>query len=160
MHKNPKLHLLTLKNHDIQDQLLLEEALLRKTDKNWCILNHGSPPRIVMGISGKPHDLINMSKIVEDPIPLIKRYSFVCQELMKFWDLGLFPKKDVKRFFSAHQPYIANPPSSASISRRRLYLAILSLRQAEPVLICPPPMATAKSAMKVSSVSPLRWEMT
>lgn len=75
MHKNPKLHLLTLKNHDIQDQLLLEEALLRTTDKNWCILNHGSPPRIVMGISGKPHDLINMSKIAEDPIPLIKRYS-------------------------------------------------------------------------------------
>ena len=75
MHKNPKIHLLTLKNHDIQEQLLLEEALLRTTDKNWCILNHGSPPRIVMGISGKPHDLINMNKIAEEPIPLIKRYS-------------------------------------------------------------------------------------
>jgi len=45
-------------------------------------------------------------------------------------------------------------PSSASISSRRLYLAVLSLRQRDPVLICPPPMATAKSARKVSSVSP------
>ncbi len=32
--------------------------------------------------------------------------------------------------------------------------------RAEPVLICPAPVATAKSAMKVSSVSPERWEMT
>jgi len=44
--------------------------------------------------------------------------------------------------------------------RVNLYLAIRSLRQAEPVLIRPPPIATAKSAMKVSSVSPLRWEIT
>lgn len=51
-------------------------------------------------------------------------------------------------------------PSSASISRRRLYLAMRSLRQAEPVLIWPPPMATAKSARKVSSVSPDRCETT
>lgn len=51
-------------------------------------------------------------------------------------------------------------PNSASISNRRLYLAIRSLRQADPVLIWPPPMATAKSAIKMSSVSPERWEMT
>lgn len=53
-------------------------------------------------------------------------------------------------------PNTAVEPSSASISSNRLYLAMRSLRQAEPVLIWPPPMATAKSAMKVSSVSPLR----
>ena len=57
-------------------------------------------------------------------------------------------------------PKIAALPNSASISKRRLYLAIRSLRQAEPVLICPPPIATAKSARKASSVSPDRWETT
>lgn len=51
-------------------------------------------------------------------------------------------------------------PSSAAISSRRLYFAMRSLRQAEPVLIWPPPIATAKSAMNVSSVSPERCEIT
>ena len=35
-----------------------------------------------------------------------------------------------------------------------------SLRLADPVLICPPPIATIKSARNVSSVSPDRWETT
>ncbi|WP_420421576.1 lipoyl protein ligase domain-containing protein [Simkania sp.] len=69
------LHLLRLQNHDIHEQLLLEEALLRTTDQNWCVLNHGSPPRIVMGISGKPQKLIDSNKMTSAPIPLIKRYS-------------------------------------------------------------------------------------
>ena len=50
----------------------------------------------------------------------------------------------------------AEAPSSCSIARSRLYLAIRSLRQSEPVLIWPPPIPTEKSAMKASSVSPER----
>ena len=41
-----------------------------------------------------------------------------------------------------------------------LYFATRSVRLAEPVLICPAPVATARSAMVVSSVSPERCEMT
>ena len=44
--------------------------------------------------------------------------------------------------------------SLSSIRKSRLYLAVLSERQTDPVLICPPPIATDKSEMKVSSVSP------
>ena len=40
-----------------------------------------------------------------------------------------------------------------------LYLAMRSVRLAEPVLIWPALVATAMSAMVVSSVSPLRWLM-
>jgi len=69
------LHLITLTDHDIHEQLLLEEALLRTTEKNWCILNHGSPPRIVMGISGKPEHLVDLDKVASSPVPIIKRYS-------------------------------------------------------------------------------------
>ena len=47
--------------------------------------------------------------------------------------------------------------SMASMRRRRLYLAVRSLRQGAPVLIWPQAVATARSAMVVSSVSPLRW---
>ena len=51
-------------------------------------------------------------------------------------------------------------PSSSSIRSSWLYFAMRSVREAEPVLICPAPVATARSAIKVSSVSPLRCEMT
>src|SRR2546422_6234149 len=41
-----------------------------------------------------------------------------------------------------------------------LYFATRSVREALPVLICPTPVATARSAMNVSSVSPERCEIT
>src|SRR6266540_1976731 len=44
--------------------------------------------------------------------------------------------------------------------RSWLYLATRSPRHGAPVLICPAPVATAKSAMKSSQVSPERWLMT
>ena len=70
-----KLNLLLLNNTPIFEQLQIEEALLRLNDENWCIVNQGSPPSIVMGISGKPKELVNFEKIEQFPIPLIKRYS-------------------------------------------------------------------------------------
>ena len=42
----------------------------------------------------------------------------------------------------------------------RLYLATRSDRAGAPVLIWPQPVATARSAMVVSSVSPERCDMT
>ena len=42
--------------------------------------------------------------------------------------------------------------------RSWLYFAIRSVRLAEPVLICPAPVATAKSAINESYVSPERCE--
>src|SRR6202035_5403989 len=54
----------------------------------------------------------------------------------------------------------ARAPSSSAMRSRRLYLAVRSPRLIEPVLICPAPVATARSAMVVSSVSPERWETT
>ena len=53
----------------------------------------------------------------------------------------------------------ADWPSSSSMRRSWLYLAMRSVRLAEPVLIWPAPVPTARSAMKVSSVSPERWLM-
>jgi lipoate---protein ligase len=68
-------HLLRLENVPIFQQLKLEEALLRADTRNWCILNHGSPPSIVMGISGKPAELINTPAWEKNPVPIIKRFS-------------------------------------------------------------------------------------
>src|SRR6185437_3740453 len=55
--------------------------------------------------------------------------------------------------------YLAAAPSSSSMRSSWLYLHTRSVRLAEPVLICPAAVPTARSAMVESSVSPERWEM-
>lgn len=69
------MHILHLKNFPIFEQLKLEEALLRLDTRNFCIINEGSPPAIVMGISGKAEELIDKDKLSRTPIPVIKRFS-------------------------------------------------------------------------------------
>jgi lipoate-protein ligase A len=66
---------LHLKQLPIFDQLKLEEALLRNDRRNWCIVNQGTPVSIVMGISGKKEELIDLPRARADSIPLIKRFS-------------------------------------------------------------------------------------
>lgn len=67
--------LLHLKFYPIYEQLLLEERLLRADTGNWCIINEGSSPAIVMGISGKKYELINCKAALQNSMPLIKRFS-------------------------------------------------------------------------------------
>jgi lipoate---protein ligase len=67
--------LLILNNVPIFEQLRLEEALLRANGDNWCLLNTGSPPAIVMGISGKPEKLLDLKTVAQNKIPVIRRFS-------------------------------------------------------------------------------------
>jgi len=69
------LQFITLKNTPILEQLQLEEALLRTEEGSFCIINQGSPSAIVMGISGRPEQLIDLDKVKANPIPLIRRFS-------------------------------------------------------------------------------------
>jgi len=102
-------HILRLKSYPIYQQLLLEEKLLRCDSGNWCIINEGSTPAIVMGISGKKEELINCEKAAESGIPLIKRFSgggtvfvdedtlfvtFICQKQLH--DFPAYPEAIMK----------------------------------------------------------------
>lgn len=69
------MRLVETKLFPIFEQLQLEEALLRTTDQNWCLINEGSPPAIVMGISQNPALVINQEAHQKLPIPIIRRYS-------------------------------------------------------------------------------------
>ncbi|MBU6446455.1 MAG: lipoate--protein ligase family protein [Verrucomicrobia bacterium] len=71
----PEIHLIHLENVPIFEQLQLEEALLRGSEENFCIINQGSPRAIVMGISGQPEQLINIEKVKQAHIPVIRRFS-------------------------------------------------------------------------------------
>ena len=71
-----KLHIIELpKETPILEQLQLEEALLRSDHRSICIINYGSPRAIVMGISGQPELLLNLSKVEREHLPVIKRFS-------------------------------------------------------------------------------------
>lgn len=65
------LHLVNLSNFPIFSQLEIEEALLRTSNLNVCIINKGSPPSIVLGISNKYEDYI----MPNSPLPVIQRFS-------------------------------------------------------------------------------------
>ena len=67
--------LLHLSGLPIFEQLQLEEALLRADEGNWCLINSGVPPAIVMGISAKPEELLDLPRVQQDNIPVIKRFS-------------------------------------------------------------------------------------
>lgn len=69
------LNLVQLDSIPILQQLRWEEALLRTNGENWCLINYGSPPAIVMGISGKVETLIDQEHYRKKPIPLIRRFS-------------------------------------------------------------------------------------
>lgn len=70
-----KISLLILKNTPIYHQLEIEEALLRADKNNWCIINIGSPKAIVLGISGKEEELVDLKKAKKNNLLLIKRFS-------------------------------------------------------------------------------------
>ncbi|XP_052189025.1 uncharacterized protein LOC127799232 isoform X3 [Diospyros lotus] len=60
----------------ILKQLHLEEQLLRTSSDNWCLINDGTDaPTIVMGLSGKPFELLELGSVLQDQIPVIRRFS-------------------------------------------------------------------------------------
>jgi lipoate-protein ligase A len=61
-------------NLPIYEQLLLEEHLLRHESENYIVVNTGSSPAIVLGISGKAPELVHLDKL-PSYIPLIRRFS-------------------------------------------------------------------------------------
>lgn len=73
--KLPTVRYVQLDSWPILEQLRLEEALLRADEQNWCIVNKGASPAIVMGISGVPSRNIDLHMLKNKPVPVIKRFS-------------------------------------------------------------------------------------
>ncbi|CAL1392155.1 unnamed protein product [Linum trigynum] len=72
----PLMNLVRFKGMPILDQLKLEEKLLRTTSDNWCIVNDGAnAPTIVMGVSGKSAELLELESVIGDNVPVIKRFT-------------------------------------------------------------------------------------
>ena len=71
-----KINLIQLKGCPIFKQLQLEEALLRENQENYCLVNAGSSQEaIVMGISSKVEDHLDLERVKKSRVPVIKRFS-------------------------------------------------------------------------------------
>ncbi|AZU10285.1 lipoate--protein ligase family protein [Chlamydia psittaci] len=66
---------LNLSGKTIFEQLQIEEALLRNSKENFCIINFNTPEAVVLGISRQPSEDLYISELRSDNIPIIKRYS-------------------------------------------------------------------------------------
>ncbi|XP_021745721.1 putative lipoate-protein ligase A [Chenopodium quinoa] len=72
----PLMNLVRMNGVPIIQQLHLEEKLLRTSPENWCIINDGTPdPTVVMGISGKAAELLDVNSVLRDKISVIKRFT-------------------------------------------------------------------------------------
>ncbi|KAL6596253.1 hypothetical protein ACP70R_047617 [Stipagrostis hirtigluma subsp. patula] len=72
----PLMRLITMRGEPILRQLHLEERLLRRTADNWCVINHGTaPPTIVMGLSGRVSELVEIQPVLRDQVPVLRRFS-------------------------------------------------------------------------------------
>ena len=71
----PVLHVLRLEL-PVVPMLRLEEALLRRSTRNFLLLTRGQPgAAIVLGISGKPRALCDVDRAAKDGVPMVKRFS-------------------------------------------------------------------------------------
>lgn len=71
------VRILNLKSFSIFQSLLLEEAILRvdRSTDLWVIMNRGTFPSIIMGISGKPDQLLNVERVKQDRVKVIRRFT-------------------------------------------------------------------------------------
>jgi len=123
--KHIKLHWLDLRGTGISvlERLCLEEILLRHDDRSWAVVgNHNPLPHcylsndgtssttkknaciIVMGIGGKPKDLLNIDSVQKDDITIIKRFSgggTVVLDHNSIWTTIIARKQD----FTEVEPY-------------------------------------------------------
>ncbi|XP_043712087.1 putative lipoate-protein ligase A isoform X1 [Telopea speciosissima] len=72
----PLMNIVKLKGMSVLQQLHLEERLFRTSSDNWCIINDGTnAPTIVMGVSGKPSELLELKLVLQDKVPVVRRFT-------------------------------------------------------------------------------------
>ncbi|MEM8628751.1 MAG: lipoate--protein ligase family protein [Chlamydiota bacterium] len=70
-----ELYLLRTKNLAIFSQLQIEEALLRLDERPVLLVNEGSCPTIVLGISSPLEEHVHTSLVAKNALPLVRRFS-------------------------------------------------------------------------------------
>ena len=142
-----KIHWLDLRGLGVSamERLLLEEFLLRHDDRSWAVVGTHEPlahryltlPQkasciIVMGIGGKPEKLLNIAKVKEDEIMVLKRFSgggTVVLDHNSLWTTWIGRTKDFPHIESYPRPIMqwsantAFGPAFAKLKEEALVLS-------------------------------------
>jgi lipoate-protein ligase A len=161
------IRLLRLNQVPIFYQLKIEEALFRiDTSSNWCVLNRGSSPAIVMGISGKINELVDTEAARRRNIPVIRRFtgggtviidpgtvlvSLICNK-DAVPEQPAFPRELMRWSENFYQPVFANLLSSSGTQTQgTLQRPMFTLQENDYCL------ADTKIGGNAQSISSLRW---
>src|SRR3954447_21926934 len=123
----------------------------------FCSFRHATVDLLTIGGSVK-HGVPEAASMACHPEPRRRRRTRSSSSM--YGSFALCGAQDDSERKIAFPANAAASPSSSSIRSSWLYFAMRSLRDAEPVLICPAFVATARSAIVESSVSPERCEIT
>lgn len=71
------LHVLRLgREFSVKEMLCFEEALLRADKRNWCVISEGPiQPTVVLGLSGKLHDLVYVDAARNAGAKAVRRFT-------------------------------------------------------------------------------------
>ena len=71
----PRLNFVRLARTAVLDQLKLDEALMRASTENWCVVNRGAIGQraIVLGIGGKVDKLVHARACANEGVALVRR---------------------------------------------------------------------------------------
>ncbi|KAJ1268566.1 hypothetical protein BS78_07G144900 [Paspalum vaginatum] len=112
----PLMRLVTMRGVPILRQLLLDERLLRRSADNWFLINDGTtPPTIVMGMSGRVSELVEIH-------PGTVFVTFICNNsavpgLLPFprnimeWSGQLYSKNGMVNQHQGHRKFGGNAQS-------------------------------------------------
>ena len=69
------LNVIRVQNMPVLDMLRLEESLFRHDSNNWCVINSGTPPCVVVGRSSVIEDTVHVENTRAARIPIIRRFT-------------------------------------------------------------------------------------
>jgi lipoate-protein ligase A len=82
------LNVIRVQNMPVLDMLRLEESLFRHDVNNWCVINSGTPPCVVVGRSSVIEDTVHVENTRVAGVPIIRRFTgggVVCVNLLPFF---------------------------------------------------------------------------
>jgi lipoate-protein ligase A len=86
------LNVIRVSNMPVLDMLRLEESLFRHDTSNWCVINSGTLPCVVVGRSSVIEDTVHVDNTRAAGIPIIRRFTgggVVYVHLLPFCDIHL-----------------------------------------------------------------------
>ncbi len=69
------INVIQVKNMPVLRMLRLEESLFRHDSSNWCVINSGTPPCVVVGRSSAVEDTVRVENSRAAAVPIIRRFT-------------------------------------------------------------------------------------